>query len=149
VRRGRSCGAARSKRYKPVSDIADVEGLLVHALRAGLGDGQVWFGKDDLEAGDVLVSRIGGGLDDTEASLDAAIMQLDVWGVPRAKGACWERTSLVLGLLREWQRSKQTAAFTGPGGAFAVSSTSWTWAPDPVSERARYVITATVTAFPG
>jgi hypothetical protein len=128
----------------------DVEGAVRDHLRAqNVCGGRVYFGVPDGDPTYPLatVQRVGGGGDISEAPLDLALIQIDVWGRKDAAGhtdkaAARAEANAVRTALQE---IRGATALTATVTAYGAAVESDLWAPDP-SDRGRYVITALVTA---
>lgn len=128
----------------------DVEGALRDYLRADIlcqtvFNGRVFFGFNDSAYPAATLMRIGGGMDASEANVDHALIQIDVWGEVRSKANCWAATSAVLAALRNLREGYDVA---GKAKIYSTGAKSWAWLPDPASERSRYSVTVTVTGLP-
>lgn len=98
----------------------------------------------------IEVTRIGGSEDTSNAPIDAALMQIDVFGRVRQLGEC----TAVRGAVRSALRRLDDTSFTSPGKGriLGASVSDDRRFPEPeaqdadgtVGERPRYVITATV-----
>lgn len=101
-----------------------------------------------LVAGDgaqIVVRRIGGGEDSSEAPVDVALLQIDVWGDTNGSlEDCATIKSTVRGALLDI-RSPVTA-----GGAkiHSASTIDDNWAPDPDTDQPRFVLTVRVVVGP-
>lgn len=131
--------------------LPDVEGAVREYLRQNtrvtdLVGQRVLLGVDNPSGFPVVsIQRIGGGTQpDGEALLDYALLQLDVWGDVHGKAAAWDATAAVVVALRQ-DLSRYNAA--GKALLHSGHPLSWPFQPDQ-SERARYIITATVVASP-
>ena len=134
----------------------DVEGALRTWLRGNatvnaLVGQRVFFGvpKQATEQSFPLltVARVGGGGDASDASLDAATIQIDCWGsIDKVSGygkksVATELAAAVRTALDDLANSGLLAASVQCLGAEVVSSL---WAPDPDDDRPRYSLTVNV-----
>lgn len=137
-------------------DFCDVEGGLRTYLRADAGiqavvAQRVFFGIPDSPTFPlVVVRRVGGGDDPSEAALDQALVQFDCWGPVTASGHGDKATAqsvraAVRKVLRLLAMQGATAldANTVCYGAVVQSDI---WLPDPADDMPRYAISAVVTA---
>lgn len=131
----------------------DVEGLLRTYLRADAGVAaivgqRVFFGvpRGATEATYplVVVQRVGGGQDASEAPLDVALVQVDCWGSIAngngLKAACTALVNSVRAAL-EAVGTDQTSALKGAGVESVL------WLPEVDNDRPRYAVTAVVSAI--
>lgn len=134
----------------------DVEGALRTWLRADAGlqavvGNRVFFGvpKRATTWPLITVQRVGGGQDFSDAPVDLALVQLDVWGQHDASGNGMKSEALtVLNTLRSRLDSlKNRTALSDDVDAFGIEVLSVVWAPDPEDDRPRYVVTAEVSAI--
>lgn len=128
----------------------DVEGGVRDFLRtAGVCGARGYFGVPDGTPTYPLftVQRVGGGDDTSEAPLDQALIQIDVWGRRDAAGHTDKAEARA-------EANAVRTALQGIRGATALNATTIAygaaveadlWAPDP-TDRGRYSITALVTA---
>lgn len=133
-----------------MSDWPDTEGAVRTWLRNQTGvqavvATRIYFGvpKPTATYPLVTVQRIGGGPTAGDAPVDAAMLQIDVWGDKHANGngnkaGCWTVSAAVLAAL---EVVNDTLIATSVRAAINVESVIW--APDPTDDRPRYVITAT------
>lgn len=135
----------------------DVEGGVRAYLRAdadvqaALGGSQrVFFGIPKSPTWPlVVVSRVGGGDDLSDAPVDVALIQIDCWGEIDAasghglKSGCTTLVNAVRSALTAMTDHVATAACRLVG----ASVQSVVWLPDPSNDRPRYVVTAEVTAL--
>lgn len=131
----------------------DVEGLLRTHLRADTGvaaivGARVFFGvpKGATEATFplVVVQRVGGGADHSEAPLDVALMQVDCWGsIANGNGLKAPCTALVNSVRAALEAvgTDSTAALKG------ANVESVLWLPQVDNDRPRYAVTAVVSAI--
>ncbi len=92
----------------------------------------------------VTIQRVGGGDDPSEAPIDRALMQFNVWGTSdRDKARCWNCVAELRGVLSEITGATSLDANVV---AFGASVNNIVYAPDGVDGRPRYVVTALVTA---
>jgi hypothetical protein len=134
----------------------DVEGALRTWLRANatvnaLVGQRVFFGvpKQATEQSFPLltIARVGGGGDPSDASVDAATIQIDCWGtIDKVSGygkksVATELAAAVREALESLTNGGALTASVQSLGAEVVSSL---WAPDPDDDRPRYSLTANV-----
>lgn len=129
----------------------DVEGALKTYLQARLTTPRfIGFGVPK-EANEslfpmVIITRIGGGQDPSEVPLDLATVQFDCWARKDKgrKAEAWAVAQELRGVLDEIRGITQLVSGVR---AYGAQVESVIWSPDPGDARARYVITATVTAL--
>jgi hypothetical protein len=136
-----------------VSTWPDVEGAVRTRLRGQTPAGnRVFFGipKDarDESWPLIVVSRVGGGADQSDAPVDVALIQLDCWGTLSAEGIGDKAGATALvnsarAALEAMGTDQPIVAGTQLHGANVESVL---WLPDPDNDRPRYVVTAEVTA---
>jgi hypothetical protein len=126
----------------------DVEGgmkayLMGKGLRAYLG---VPAGADKNPSLWPLISitRVGGGQDSSEAPLDLALIQFDVWGSVGGRVACWGYTAQLRTAL---DAINGATLLQGQTVAYGADVMSVAFFPDPANDRPRYVVTAQVTSL--
>jgi hypothetical protein len=135
-----------------VSTWPDVEGSIETYLKAHvpLVSNRVYFG---IPVGAdkaaklwplITVTRIGGGQDSSEAPIDLALIQIDVWGSLRKKQETWAVVAQVRSVL---EGVRGNTALDGTVTAFGAEVVSVAFLPDPASDRPRYVITTQVVAL--
>lgn len=136
-----------------MSNWADVEGALRTHLRADAGvvalvGQRVFFGvpKKATEATFplVVVQRVGGGSDVSEAPLDVALVQVDCWGsIANGNGLKAGATALVNAVRASLEAvgTDQTAVLKG------ANVESVLWLPEVDNDRPRYAVTAVVSAL--
>lgn len=132
--------------------MADVEGAVRDYLRNqdidDLG-ARVYFGVPTGSATYPLatVQRVGGGDDVSEAPIDQALIQIDVWGrIDNAGHTDKAQARAVADGVREALRDIRGATeLTDTCIAYGAAVEADLWAPDP-TDRGRYSITALVTA---
>jgi hypothetical protein len=137
----------------------DVEGAVVAHLKgvtavSALVGQRVFFGvpKKATESSYplVVVSRVGGGPEQgTDAPVDVALLQLDVWAGIDASGngkkaEAWGVVNAVVDALEDIRRRTVVGSTVALFGAHVESVL---WLPDPDNDRPRYVVTAEVTAM--
>ena len=136
----------------------DVEGGVRTWLRAqstitALVGQRVFFGgpKGATEADFpmIVVQRIGGGNDMSDAPVDDALVQIDCWGKLDASGNGLKAGATALvNTVRSALDDIRTRTQLAPGvDAFGINVDSVIWAPDPSNDRPRYIVTAEVTAI--
>lgn len=133
---------------------ADVEGGLRSWLRAQSGVSsvvgtRVFFGIPRDEAGQpsaafplIVLNRVGGAPQTGGAPLDDALIQLDCWGGISNKAQAWAAAKAVMDALESMTPQTLAAGVY----AYGASVESVIWLPNPDDDRARYVVTAMVTA---
>jgi hypothetical protein len=129
----------------------DTEGALKTFLAAdspitALVSSRVFFGMPT-NAGDsdfpmITLQRVGGGEGAGDAPVDEALIQVDCWGPVRDKATAWSVVSAV----RDRLTQRGDVALNASVRAGLVVQ-SVVWLPDPDNARARYSITAEVTAW--
>lgn len=133
----------------------DVEGALrtwlrEHADIQAVVGRRVFFGVPKSPTWPLItVQRIGGGQDSSEAPVDLALVQLDVWGSidPSGNGRKAETTAAVNALRSVLGSVSNRTALTSAVDVFGIEVVSVVWAPDPEDDRPRYVVTAEVAAM--
>lgn len=129
----------------------DTEGGVRDYLRAvpevvALVSTRVFFGVADGDFPQVVVSRVGGTEDPSDAPIDQALIQLDIWGKAagvNAKLACTQLKNVVRGAVTALNHTPATAGGVALMGA-TVDSDSWL--PDETTGQPRYVLTCAVIA---
>lgn len=133
--------------------IPDLEGGCRTWLRtlpsiSAIVSNRVFFGipkaADESKFPLITVARVGGGLGPTsDAPVDAALLQFDVWGSLDASGngKKAEVTALVNTLRSELAAIRGRTALTATVAAFGFVEQSCIWLPDPDNDRPRYVLT--------
>lgn len=96
----------------------------------------------------IVVSRVGGGQDGSDAPVDVSLIQLDCWAGFDASGNGRKADAQALvnsarAALESMGTDKPIVAGTQLHGANVESVL---WLPDPDNDRPRYVLTAEVTA---
>ena len=136
--------------------LPDIEGALRTWLRAQtsvttlLGGQRVFFGipKGATEASFPLitVARVGGGLDGSDAPVDSALIQWDVWGSIDASGngKKAEATTLVNTLRSLLAAVRGRTELTASVDIFGCVEQSCIWLPDADNDRPRYSLTTEV-----
>jgi hypothetical protein len=96
----------------------------------------------------VTVQRVGGAEDISEAPVDRALVQIDVWGEIDGSGNGDKAgTTAVVNALRSLLGSvKHRTPLNATVDALGVTVAGVAWVPDPADDRPRYVVTAEVTA---
>lgn len=129
----------------------DTEGALKTFLAAdtaiaALVGSRVFFGMPtnvtDADFPMVTLQRVGGGEAAGDAPVDEALVQIDCWGAVRDKASAWTLCSAV----RDRLTQRGDVALNGTVRAGLVVD-SVIWLPDPDNARARYSVTAEVTAW--
>lgn len=133
--------------------LPDIEGSLRTWLRAqtaisSLVSNRVFFGIPTPSVAYPLItlSRVAGGDDPGEAPVDEAVIQFHVWGLPQKQNG--KATALaVVNALRSVLRSIRGDTVLVSGvRCYGVVVDLVLFQPDPVTDRARYVVTARVTS---
>lgn len=88
----------------------------------------------------VSVRRIGGGTQGGDAPIDDGLVQIDCWG--NSKSQAWALTKAVVEALFAMSEQSLDGSTRGHG----ASGITWNFFPDPKTDRARYVITVSITA---
>jgi hypothetical protein len=89
----------------------------------------------------IVMQRIGGGPLPGEAPIDLALLQFDCWGGVRNKAQANQVALALIGVLASMTAQQLSGAFV-----YGCSVGSSIWSPDPESDQARYVVTASVTS---
>lgn len=94
------------------------------------------------------VQRVGGGDDPSEAPLDLPLIQIDCWGQAASQGPGGSKASAhsLRAAVRAALREIRTTTAQGSTVLYGANVIGDVWAPDPASDRPRYVLTAQVTA---
>lgn len=92
----------------------------------------------------IVLARVGGAPQRSEAPVDVALLQFDCWGTGRNKAQATDVMLALVGVLESMQAGV-TLDSTTRGFGSAVESSPWL--PEPTSDQARYVVTAVVTAI--
>lgn len=97
----------------------------------------------------LVVSRVGGALDPSEAPVDRPLLQIDVWGSLDASGngKKAETTALVNTLRSLLAAVRGRTALSADVDAFGFDEQSCVWLPDPDNDRPRYALTVEVTGI--
>lgn len=140
-------------------DLPDVEGGVRDYLRgfpdvAAIFDQRVFFGIPAKPVWPLLVvQRVGGTDDPSEAALDLALVQIDVWGRlysdddATAKGGDKAQCDAGRRAVRKAFRSIRGAtALNATTVAYGAVVQSDPFRPDPDSDRPRYALTASIAA---
>jgi hypothetical protein len=137
----------------------DVEGALRTWLRGqatitALVGQRVFFGvprkANEASFPMIVVRRVGGTDDGSEAPVDRALIQFDAWGSLDASGNGDKAaaTTLVNTLRALFFTVRGRTALTATVAAFGITVVGGPlWLPDPDNDRPRYVVTAEVTAI--
>jgi len=133
-------------------DLPDVEGavkdyLMAHSSISSLGSG--FFAIPDRPTFPLwVVTRVGGGDDPSEAVIDQALIQIDVWGPTRAekRGGKAAATALALAIRSVLRAIRGITALNASVTAYGAEVISVVTPPDPRSDRPRYALTVAVTA---
>lgn len=107
-------------------------------------DRRVFFGvpKRDPIFPMVTVMRVAGADDTSEAPVDNAIMQVQVWG-----GTKQECTRIQLLVRQAFTELRSRTSVTPDVDLCGATVQNVVWSPDPADDRARYIVTALVTAI--
>lgn len=92
----------------------------------------------------IVVSRIGGGQDDSDAPIDRALMSIDVFGAERDKAGT---TAVVNAVRSALEAINGRTTLTAGVDVFGVQVAGVVWAPDPDNGRPHYTVTAEATAI--
>jgi hypothetical protein len=130
--------------------VPDVEGAVRDYLRdQDVCDGRVYFGVPTGSPTYPLatVQRVGGGDDPSEAPIDQALIQIDVWGRVDAAGHTdkAEARTAADAVRAALHAIRGATALSETCTAYGAAVEADLWAPDP-TDRGRYSITALVTA---
>lgn len=132
----------------------DIEGGLRDYLRAH-GDvvaavgTRIFFGVPDTPTFPlVTVQRVGGGDDLSEAPIDQALVQFDVWGELDANGhgKKADADTVRRAVRQALHDIRGATALNASTVAYGATVTDDRWLPDPNNDRPRYSVTALVTA---
>jgi hypothetical protein len=140
-----------------VETLPDVEGAMrtwlrtIPAVTAVVAQ-RVFFGvpKAAVEATFplVVVQRVGGGDDASEAPIDVALIQLDCWGSLGANGIGDKASATRLcNAVRSACRSFWGPQLVPGVDAAGITVQSVIWLPDPANDRPRYSLTVEVAAI--
>lgn len=130
----------------------DVEGAMRAWLRSrteitALVGQHVFFGApDDATESDypmIVISRVGGGNDLSEAPIDLPTMQLTVWAPLRRKDTATAVKNVLKGVLGSIRSPTTVVGFAVLYGAEVNTDV---WLPDPADNRPGYMLTVEVTA---
>lgn len=131
----------------------DVEGAVRTYLRGETPAGnRVFFGvprdADEDTWPLIVVSRVGGGGDGSDAPVDVALVQLDCWGTFGASGNGDKAgaTALVNAARAALEAMGTDQPILSGTQLHGANVESVLWLPDPDNDRPRYVATAEVTA---
>lgn len=131
-----------------IETMPDVEGGVRDALRdddavAALVGTRVYFGVPSSPTWPlIVVQRVGGGDDPSEAPIDLSLVQIDCYGATANKSQAWA----VAAAVRAWARTvRRATALNTEVTAYGVNIESVLWAPD-AADRPRYSLTALVMA---
>jgi hypothetical protein len=97
----------------------------------------------------IIVQLIGMAVERSDAPLDVALVQFDVWGSLDASGNGVKSTATALAnaLRSELDAVRGRTALTASVDAFGIELAGMNWLPDQDNDRPRYVVTAEVTAI--
>jgi len=90
----------------------------------------------------IVVQRVGGGQDPSEAEIDLALIQLMIVGKKRGSQSCWDCTAETRSVLAA---IRGNTTLRSDVVAYGAEDNNVTYAPD-VDGRARYAITTQVAA---
>ena len=128
-------------------DFPDTEDAMKAYLKADSGvsaivGSRVFFGspKQGATLPYVVLARIGGGDDGSEAPIDNAVLNLSCWG--RSKEEAFNTANAVRKALRTIRRRTLASGVNLHG---AIVDTLL-WSPDPQDDTPRYIVTTRVTA---
>lgn len=127
----------------------DTEGAIRDYLRgvpevaADVGT-RVFFGVAEGTFPQVVVSRVGATSDLSDAPIDQALIQLDVWGPDRDKATATRVKNRVKGAITALNHRPVVVGGVQLAGATVDSDA---WLPDPNTQQARYILTCTVVAL--
>lgn len=131
----------------------DVEGACKTRLRGRTPVGnRVFFGipksADETDYPLIVVTRVGGGADLSDAPVDVALIQFDVWGRLDASGNGDKAgaTAVVNTLRAELEAMGTDQPIVAGTQLHGANVESVLWLPDPDNARPRYAVTAEVTA---
>lgn len=113
-------------------------------------DRRVFFGvpKKDARFPMLTIMRVGGGDDTSEAPVDNALIQVQVWGrVPTEGGGKAECTHMALLVRQALSELRSRTSVTTDVDLCGATVANVVWVPDPADDRPRYIVTATVTAI--
>jgi len=138
----------------------DPEGAIRAYLRAdsdvsAIVGNRVFFGvpRSAIEATFplVTVARIGGVDDPSEAPVDLGLIDISCWGSIDASGNGLKAsaTALANAVRSALHRIRQRTSAGTATDVFGVQVAGVVWAPDPDTDRPRYVITAEVVSILG
>lgn len=136
----------------------DVEGALRTWLRAQSGvsaivGNRVFFGvprkATESSFPMVVVTRVGGAPDLSEAPVDLALVQVDCWGSLNGAGDPLKATAtdLVNAVRAALESVNGRTTLTAGVDVFGIAVESVIWSPDPDNDRPRYSVTAEVAAI--
>jgi hypothetical protein len=101
----------------------------------------------------ITVTRVGGTDDTSEAAIDQALVQIDIWGRlyadtdPTHKGGDKAQCDAIRRAVRRGLRAIRGAtALNASTVAYGARVESDPFRPDPDSDRPRYALTASITA---
>jgi hypothetical protein len=111
--------------------------LVVDSARINLG-------TVDGDASQIVVQRVGGGDDTSDAPLDQALVQIDCW-----HGTSYNTASNVKNKVRALLKELRTKALSTGGGAttgYGATVLAEVFSPDPQDNSPRFILTVAVTA---
>lgn len=132
----------------------DVEGAVRDHLRADAGvtalvGQRVFFGvprkATDATWPLVVVQRVGGGQDASDAPVDVALVQIDCWGQIGADGN--GRKAGATALVNAVRSSLEAMGTDSTAVLKGASVETVLWLPEVDNDRPRYAVTAVVTAI--
>lgn len=94
----------------------------------------------------LVVARVGGALDESEAPVDRPLVQIDAWGSLDASGNGMKaQTTTLVNTVRSLLAAvRGRTALSADVDAFGFDEQSCVWLPDPDNDRPRYSITTEV-----
>lgn len=96
----------------------------------------------------IVVTLVGGGPQRTNPPVLDALIQFDCWGSPRPDGKAQkdEAASVMMTLVGVLESLQSGTNLNADTQAMGASVESMNWVPDPDTNQARYVVTATISA---
>lgn len=128
-------------------DFPDTEAAMKAFLKADAGVAalvgtRVFFGspKQGATLPCIVLTRIGGGDDGSEAAIDQAVLNFSCWG--RSKEEAFD----VANAVRKAQRSIRRRTLASGVDLHGAIVDTVLWSPDPQDDTPRYIVTTRVTA---